>query len=279
MQLDIAPLRCKNCSSELPIRGQFITFQCPSCRKHWVLGDDDLEPLTVERATSVSLGGEIIYIPFWVVRIDMRSVIEVFKNELRRTTVKVSTTMEKLKSPDGSTQKEADHENFLTLNNSTEEKLFTKKGELITHVAAGGISISRSELNNFINALSSKKNFRVFVPAFLSYNPYAYIKVGRLMTAHQIEYESKKSSSESTVLCSLRKSSALNLVDFIFISTLPEKLKMAGRLVERLHLKTIAECPLVEFPFRLDGSYLKSIHGGFSISKKLISLTTETVRV
>jgi len=279
MQLEIAPLRCKNCRSELPVRGQFIAFQCPSCRKHWVLGDDDLEPLLVERATGISLEGEIVYVPFWVIRIDTGSLVEFFKNELERTKEKVSSTVEKLKTPADPGKQVVDYENFLSLNHTEEERVFTRKGELIAQVASGEISISQSELNYFIKTLSNKKNYRVFVPAFLSCNPYAYIKVGRLMTAEQIEYESKVSNSESTVLCSLRKSSALNLVDFIFISTLPEKLKMAGRLIERLHLKTTGESPLVEFPFSVNGSYLKSIHGGFSISRRLISMPVEPVSV
>jgi len=279
MQLDIAPLRCSNCGSELPVRGQFITFQCPSCRKHWVLGDDGLEPLVVERAVDVDLEGEIVYLPFWVVRIDTSALVDIFKNEMKRSIEKTSAAMEKLRNFNGTTQFEEDREDIFTINDSPEERLFTKRGELMAHVAAEEASISRSELNHFVDTLSAKKNFRVFVPAFLSHNPYAYIKVGRLMTVHQIEYKSKVWTSESMVLCSLRKSSALNLVDFIFISTLPDKLKMAGRFVERLHLKTIGESPLVEFPFSAEGGYFKSIHGGFSISRRLISLPGETVSV
>jgi len=279
LEINIAPLRCRNCGSELPARGQFITFQCPSCKRHWLIGEDGLEPLHVKRAIDKKVDGEPVYLPFWVVTIDVDSLVMGVKREMQKSTSKVSYTLEKIIDGDMDTKNTTEEEELLTINNTTEERLFTERGELIAQIATHEVSISRSELNHFIQKLSSKKGFRVFVPAFLSCNPYAYIKVGKLMTAHQIVYTAADSKSESQALCALKKSTALKLVDFIFISTLPERLQLAGKFVEKLHLVPVGEPSLVEFPFKVDGNYLTSVHGGFSISRKLISLTREAVTV
>ena len=46
----VRPLRCDHCGSELPVMGQFVTFQCQNCFKYWILSPDGLKPIQVYRA-------------------------------------------------------------------------------------------------------------------------------------------------------------------------------------------------------------------------------------
>ena len=68
---DVRPLRCEHCGSELPVMGQFVTFQCQNCFLYWILSPEGLKPVTAYRADPKrEPEHETIYLPFWVIEVD-----------------------------------------------------------------------------------------------------------------------------------------------------------------------------------------------------------------
>lgn len=278
----ILPLRCKNCGAELPVMGQYVTFQCPSCRRHWLLGEDGLQPLEISRAAApgdyahrhnlpedASVEGAI-YIPFWIIPVDTRPFVE----GIRRLMDEIAKSTEELIKRSADVKRD-EKEDLFSINfdyRRREERVFSTSTILADSAAESDLP-QTSEVNFLLKKFSDTTRLNIFVPAFLSVNPYAYIKVGRLMTVHQPEFRLVHSNdSMSPILCALTKSVAMDLTDFIFIATLPERIQRAGKLVEAIHLETSGEAVLIEFPFTLEGHYLTSLHGGFSVSRKLVSL-------
>lgn len=67
----VRPLRCEHCGSELPVMGQFVTFQCPSCLLYWILSPEGLKPVQAYQAEPKrEPEGETVYLPFWVIEVD-----------------------------------------------------------------------------------------------------------------------------------------------------------------------------------------------------------------
>jgi hypothetical protein len=75
-ELIVKPLRCGHCGGELPVSGQLVTFQCPACRRYWVIAGETLEPIVVHRASPIEANGAakenagLLYLPFWVAEVD-----------------------------------------------------------------------------------------------------------------------------------------------------------------------------------------------------------------
>ncbi|HSG27156.1 MAG TPA: hypothetical protein VLA34_01660 [Candidatus Krumholzibacterium sp.] len=67
----VSHLKCGHCGNELPVMGRFITFQCETCFRYWILTSGGLEPLQVRRAqVPADTDGEILLLPFWVIPLD-----------------------------------------------------------------------------------------------------------------------------------------------------------------------------------------------------------------
>lgn len=239
--LCIKPLRCGHCGGELPVMGQLVTFQCPECRRYWVLSSDSIEPVTVYRAAggegdSREAGGELVHLPFWVVDVD------------------------------GTELKGRIEEALGALQGAEQAELLTG-----CDVEAGPRTPAASEIRHLAAKVGSLGTLRVYVPAFKSLNTYAYLKVGRLFTRIQPSFEIERSDGAGRpVLCALRAEEAVALVDFIFFATLPESIQSNGGFLEKIFLSPARPPRLVEFPFRERGASLVSIIGGFWISGRLV---------
>jgi hypothetical protein len=239
--LCIKPLRCGHCGGGLPVMGQLVTFQCPECRRYWVLSSDSLEPVTVFRAASgdgdvrESDGGRA-YLPFWVVDVD------------------------------GAELKGRIEEALGTLQGAAQAVIRTGcDGEISRGIPAA------SEIQHLAAKIGSLGTLRVYVPAFKSLNTYAYLKVGRLFTRIQPSFEIERSDGAGhPVLCALRAEEAVALIDFIFFATLPESIRSNGAFLEKIFLSPARPPRLVEFPFAERGASLVSIIGGFWISGRLV---------
>ena len=164
---------------------------------------------------------------------------------------------------------------LFTIETNEKIAISNAKAEILKRESGSTPFIGKRELEYFLDRYLNRQTINIFVPAFLSRNPYAYIKVGRLMTSHQIKFKATSSRGISQVLCALSEEMAEKLLDFIFISTLPEKIKLAGHFLENLHLELEGRASLVEFPFIPRGNYLISVLGGFSVSRKLIMLPSD----
>jgi hypothetical protein len=133
-----------------------------------------------------------------------------------------------------------------------------------------------SEIGHIVSRIENERDFRVFVPAFLTANSHAYLKVGKLMTKSNPSFTARKTGrGPSGLPCALEASQALMLVDYILISTLPPALTEGSGLPAMLRVKTRPMPMLVEFPFARDGAYLVSAHCGFQISASVISGSRE----
>jgi len=239
--LCIKPLKCAHCGGELPVMGQLVTFQCPACRRYWVLSSDALEPVTVYRAASGDgdareANAEHVYLPFWIVDVDataLKGRIEEAHGALQGTAQAVIRT--------------------------------GYEGESSQRIPMA------SEISHLAAKIGGLGALRIYVPAFKSLNTYAYLKVGRLLTRIQPSFELMRSDGAGhPVLCALRAEEAVALIDFIFFATLPESIQSNGGFLEKIHLSPARPPRLVEFPFTERGASLVSIIGGFWISGRLV---------
>ncbi len=104
--LSIRPLRCGHCGNELPVMGQLVTFQCPSCLRYWVLGAEALEPVTVHRAIAPedgpAAGDGRVWLPFWIAEVDgpalKRRIDETAGAERLPSPTEIRNVMERLES-------------------------------------------------------------------------------------------------------------------------------------------------------------------------------------
>jgi|GEM_PF-2439422 hypothetical protein len=266
--LGIMPLKCGHCGSELPVMGQLVTFQCPSCFRYWVLDEERLEPLTVYRAIvpgeTPPDGAEIVRLPFWIADVDgaaLRRRIEEAVAELRNA----SKAILEANAP----RERREFDPLALLDPFSDAAL--ARSRLVAEAANVKRPPAQTEIRHIAARLEDLGTFRVFIPAFKSPNTYAYLKVGRLLTRAQPAFSIERSNGAGEpVLCALTAREAAAIMDFIFFATLGESLQSNGDFLERIHLEPARPLRLVELPFRRRSASLVSVIGGFWISGRLV---------
>lgn len=261
----IRPLRCGHCGNELPVMGEYVTFLCETCCRYWILNDRGFEPLTVYRAAAGGGGeAEPIHLPFWVIRVDeagLRRRVDELLDGIKCSAQVVLSAKIEADQPDEAIME------FTAVHEEMNRKNFIREASTVVKIP------TRAEIIKLLSLASGDGGFNVYVPAFNSRNTYAYLKVGRLLTRKQPPLRLDKSEGHGRpVLCSLRADQAVELMDFIFIATLPEAVSSNGRLIEGLRLEPAASPILVEFPFEPRSHSLISLIGGFSISRRLVEV-------
>ena len=261
----VMPLTCNHCGRPLPVMGHYVTFQCRTCFKYWVLTADGLRPITVFRALPpAGIEGEPTVLPFWVIGIDcedLRAQTEQILGNLRDATRTIATA-----------ELEMEEEEFEGLFMAESENApAMKRAQFLSEASRTKNVPSAAEIQHLLRRIEGGGTFLVYVPAFLSINTYAYLKVGRLFTRRQPGYRIEKSSGLGRpVLCALQADEAVSLIDYIFFATLPTTIQENGDFLEHIHMKTSGEPRLIEFPFERRGASLVSCIGGFQISARLV---------
>ncbi len=266
--LNIKPLRCGHCGSELPVMGQLVTFQCPSCFRYWVLGADALEPVTVYRATTSDQGPAVrndrLWLPFWIAEVDGASLRRRIEDAVEALRGASKTVLE------SNVAWEEPALDPLGLRDALPEAELAR-ARFMAEAANVKRAPAQTEIRHITQRLEGLGTLRIFIPAFKSLNTYAYLKVGRLLTRAQPSFSIERSDGAGDpVLCALRAEEAAALMDFIFFATLAESLQSNGDFLERIHLEPARPLRLVEFPFGARGASLVSVIGGFWISGRLV---------
>ena len=270
----VRPLRCEHCGSELPVMGQFVTFQCQNCFLYWILSPEGLKPVTAYRAAPKrEPAGETIYLPFWVIEVDcsnLRSQVTTTVTELHEKTKVIAGTQVEL-------EQDNEIESLVRENFGYD---ITMRAVKFVQEASRSVSVPTSaEVNYMLRRIESAGKYYIYVPSFKSVNTYAYLKIGRLMTKRQPGYRVLKSSGVSrSILCALQADEALSLVDFVFFATLPESIQESSDFLERIRLKPVGSPYLIEFPFERTGASISSLIADFNISGRLIELPEEAPR-
>jgi hypothetical protein len=260
-------LRCGHCGTELPVMGRYITFQCETCFRYWIITGSGLEPLHVFRIpVPDDTEAEILLLPFWVIPIDsqmLRNKVEKSVTDLQSLAATLSTT-------------EIIHEtsDFEELANElTGVDVAGRKAELLHGISQARKVPSGSELSYLLDRIESHGRYSIFVPAFQANNTFAYLKIGKLLTRKQPPFRLVRAEDPGRpVMCVLHPEEAVQLMDYIFISTLPESIQESGDFLKDIHLDTASPPRFVELPFEIRGPALYSIVGGFEISGRLVKL-------
>ena len=264
-EFTVTHLRCGHCGSELPVMGRYVTFQCETCFKYWIISPEGLEPLQVYRAeTPEETGGEILLLPFWVVPLDggrLRENVEESMTLLREFATTVAGTEFTVES--------GEFEQFADEITGTDSAL--NRASLLSEITHTRTVPSGGELDNILRRIEENGAYNIFVPAFQSANTFAYLKIGRLLTRRQPRFSAARHENPGQpVMCVLPPEEAVHLMDFVFIATLPESIQRNGEFLENIHLEPSASPRLVELPFSRKGAALTSIYGNFEISSKLV---------
>ncbi len=258
-------LRCGHCGNSLPVMGQYVTFQCGTCNRYWIITPRGLEPMTVMRAElPEGYEGDPALLPFWVIEVDrkqLRDYIEsTFAESQELTRTLVTTKFEN---------------DFSVLDrvigDFSGEDPAIKNSQMLGAISHARNAPFSSELNHLLDRIDKMNGFNIFVPAFCAANTFSYIKVGRLLTREQPSFRIARSSQPGRpVMCSVQAAEAAVLMDYIFIATLPDSIQEKGEFLNDIHLEAASEPKLIEFPFEKKGSSLKSLFGGFEISAQTI---------
>ena len=257
--LEIKRLVCPHCGRELKGPDPYITRFCSTCLRHWIITGEELSPLAIRRALTDQEAD--LMLPFWISIIDnhrLAADISEAVDELRRQRgMMASVRMEGEQGDD-----------FLDQ--------FTRKSgmEKMEMLSAGRVSSKMAglrQIDNFINEIRGYGSYRVYVPAFISSNPFAYLKAGKMLTARQPSFKMEPSASlRNPVLCSVDSSEASALMDFVFLASLPKAILRYGQLLKDIRVQAAGPPSLVNFPFRAGKGSLISIIGEFSISSRLV---------
>jgi len=266
----VKPLKCDHCGNELPVMGQFVSFQCQTCFNYWILTPQGLKPITVYRVTSPADGeNELLFLPFWVVEVnaaELRRQMEGVIEELRSATRVIASTDIEMEEPEFDGIVKQDPELDLEM----------RKARFLSEATRSKRAPTSGEVNYLLNRIENSGCFYVYIPAFLSPNTYAYLKVGRLLTRCQPAYKMERSLGLGrSVLCALQADEAISLMDFVFFATLPESILSNGDFLKNIHLEPTGPPYLVEFPFEQRGATLVSLIGEFHISSKLVDLSQQ----
>jgi hypothetical protein len=128
-----------------------------------------------------------------------------------------------------------------------------------------------AQIDHLVERITNSGNYRVYVTAFISSNPFAYLKAGRLLTSRQPSFEVDSSAVfNEQLLCSVESGEALALADFVFLASLPKSVLNSGKLLKGISPEPLSPPVLVNFPFRRERSSLTSLIGRFSISSRLV---------
>lgn len=264
-EFSVRRLECGHCGTELPVMGRYVSFQCGTCYKYWMITSEGLRPLHVFRAVpKEDPDGEPLLLPFWVIPVDNHRLRDEVESSLARRR-EISMTI-------ASTTVEAETDDFDELameiagiDPALKRAHFMRQISSVRKVPAG------SELDHLLRKMESRESYFIYVPAFHTLNSFAYLKVGRIFTRRQPEYRITRSEKPGrTVMCALQAEEAVQLMDFVFISTLPDSIQESGEFLEDVHLEPSAPPRLVEFPFEAKGSALESLIGRFQISSRLV---------
>ena len=267
----VKPLKCGHCGHELPVMGQFVTFRCGTCLKYWVLSADGLKPVTVYRALLPEEAGvDTVYLPFWIIEMD--------KAAFRRRTEEVMSGLKETAQTILQTTVQAEDDAFeIDRLEQPDLDIGLIKARFVSEAGRTNRLLTSSESSYLSRRIEGDGPYYIFVPSFLSYNTYAYLKVGKLLTRTQPAFRTEKSAGlGKPVLCALQADEAIALIDFIFFATLPDSIQSNGDFLKAIRLDPVGAPYLVEFPFEHRGASLASLIGDFTISSRLVEGLTRT---
>jgi len=261
--LTLKRLVCKHCGSELSGLSDCITYQCDTCYSYFIITPEGLKDITVYTAVGdEQYNNQSLLLPFWLVEIDrklLREETEKSLSELKELNSSIAKT--KLdKNPE-------DENNILSFNLRTGMEKLNAMANTPSHKSIPGVR----EVEHLLNTIDSFKSFFIYVPAFLSRNPFAYLKIGKLLTKKQPSFEIEKSNLPGkAVMCALYQDEAIKLIDFIFFATLPSSILKCGDFLNPISLKPAGTPRLILFPFQKRTNSFFSLIGEFSVSPSLI---------
>ena len=260
--LTLKRLVCEHCGAELSGLSDCITFQCETCYRYFIITPEGLKDIAVYTAIGEEpYNKQSLHLPFWVIEIDrnlLRKEIEGSLSELKNHKSTIAKTRLE-KDPE-------DETDSLSLNFHTGmEKL---------NIMASQRSIPGSrEIEYLISTIESFESFFIYIPAFISRNPFAYLKVGKLLTGKQPPFKMEKSTLPGKpVMCALQQDEAVELIDFVFFATLPPSILKYGDFLNPISLKVSGAPRLVLFPFQKRKNSFFSLIGDFSISPRLVDI-------
>lgn len=266
--LKVQRLQCGHCGGELPVMGRYVTFQCGTCFRRFVLTEEGLKDINVYRvAPPVQREGRIIFLPFWVLTADI--------DALRRRVTEVMSALGAVSQHIAATRIEADSRapDFITelgMNMMGVSSADSQRPAVVDTSSLAARLPSRAELEHVLGRMEAAGRWHIYVPAFWTPNTRVYLKVGRLMTRSQPAFNAiKYDDPDRPVMCALGPEDAARLVDYIFFSTLPESIQTCSSFMKELSLEA-GRPVLIEFPFLETPSSLESLVGGFHIQSQLV---------
>ena len=266
--LTVQRLQCSHCGGELPVMGRYVTFQCMTCFRRFILTDDGLAPLSTYRVSPPEeREGTILYLPFWVLRADLEA--------LRKNVAGVMTGLKEVSQKIASTKIEADtsEPDWITglgMSMMGADPADTRGPVMIDSSNLSSRLPSRAELEHILDRMESSGRWHVYIPAFWSTNTRAYLKIGQLMTRKQPSFNAERfDDPRKPVMCALGPEDAVRLVDYIFFATLPESIQTCSSFMKGIHLE-VASPVLIEFPFLESSGSLESLVGGFHIQSQMV---------
>ncbi len=267
--LTVQRLQCSQCGGELPVMGRYVTFQCGTCFRRFVLTDEGLTPLKVHRASPPEeREGKIVYLPFWVVTADvdaLRKNVTSIMTGLTEVSQKIATT----KIEQDNT--ESDWVTELGMNMMGVSSADARQPAVINSSNMSNRLPSRAELEHILGRMESAGRWHIYIPAFWTTNTRAYLKIGQLMTRKQPVFHAERfDDPKKQVMCALGPQDAVRLVDYIFFATLPGSIQTCSSFMKELHLNA-GNPVLIEFPFLESPGSLESLVGGFHIQPQMVS--------
>lgn len=270
-------LQCGHCGAELPVMGRSVTFRCGACRRLWAADGERLRPVMIDRAlvsrdeSAEQKTGDILYLPFWVIEIDLPrldSAVSKIMKTLRETQSRLAgaSLIPDDRGPDPLTELGL---NLIGLDAGPSETVRVVPG------AAMALP-SSAELEHFLRTIAERGVFRVFVPAFDSPGEHVRLSVGRLMTQRRPELRTEASDgSGRTAVPVVPSGEALALAGYVFFSIFPHSIGSCAGFMGRIEVRHAADPLLVEFPFAHHGGELESLVGGFHIPARLVGVLAE----
>jgi hypothetical protein len=230
------------------------------------LTSEGLAPITVYRAMhdGGDYGDEPLHLPFWVIAVDGAS----YQEQIDRITGRLQQASRIILDTDI----RLDEEQIKRLAMSNPDlDIGLAKTAIVCEASTTKRLPTSSEIAYMRRRITESSTSFIYVPAFRSPNTFAYLKVGNLMTRRQPAYTMTKSAGLGRpVLCALRADEAVELMDYIFIATLPDSIQQNGDVLTSIHLEPDGSPRLVELPFERRGAHLRSCLGGFTISSRLV---------